>query len=532
MKRIITFLLLILTIPVFSQSVDLDPHSFNLSFVNLPPKPVLDRKNRTFTIALRNVIDFKDSKDHFDYNFSLDGFKNVPSKGYFEIAIDLWTPIVMADGIKRIENVHTNSNGQKTVDITFKAVIKVKESGNFSVICEADPSFNRKHSLENTYTIEKLFNYYEEASRFLDAYMATAMAVAKNDYLRHAVEVMDWRLNREYGFVVQQTSDYLWILDSKKHPEFDSNVKALTSIKAIFNKMEYNQDVAPLKAELEPTIKYFEGVDKIYTEDERRHRKLKYGAYFNLAVIYHWLDMPDESDIWCNKLIENRYDASDGKSIKLKNENLREMFAVNQVKSRHMDVEPRTNGVVEEIVDAANFDPNYFLKNDPKYQLISLVLATNDTVSGYAKAAALANLDRKIAVSIPDENGNHNHIFKTYFADEVTKLIIQENDFYSTVSFKDALRAGSKPVFRFVREILNGKTISLYGYMNNEIIIKKQSEALGASTSSIGWQMNTKSKFAELARPCPKLAARANGTEFQNDLNSFMKFVEALDACK
>jgi hypothetical protein len=242
--------------------------------------------------------------------------------------------------------------------------------------------------------------------------------------------------------------------------------------------------------------------------------------------------MPDESDIWCDKLIENKYDASDGKSIKLKNESLREIFAVNQVTSRHMDVEARTNGVKEEEVDVANFDPNYFLKNDPKYQLVSLILAANDTVSGYAKIRALENLDRKISVSIPDENGNHNHIFKTYFADQVTRLIIRENDFYSTVSFKEALRAGSKPVFRFVREILNGKTISLYGYQNSEIIIKKQNEAFGASTSSVGWQMNTKSKFAELARPCPKLAARANGTEFQNDLNSLMKFVEALDACK
>ncbi|WP_264553142.1 hypothetical protein [Flavobacterium sp. N2038] len=529
MKRITTFLLFILIAPAFSQSVDLDPHSFNLSYVNLPPKPVLDRKNRTYHLNVNasNIAWFKDAKDNLEYNFSIDGFKNLPANGYFEIAVDLWDPITLVDGVRRVENKVKDSNGKEKIEVSFVASVKVRETGSFSVICSSDPSFNKKYSLENSFTVENSFSNPDDARKFIDV----AMYSVRNNFLSRVAGVMDLRLNRDYGYVVQQTSDFVWILDSKKHPEYDSSVKSLSGIKAVFNKMSYNEDVAPLKTEIDPIIKYFEGIDKTYAEDERKHRKLRYEAYFNLAVIYHYLDMPDESDIWCDKLIGNKYDVSDGESMKLKNESLRELFAVNQVKSRHMDVEVRTNGVKEEEVDVANFDPNYFLKNDPKYQLISLVLTTNDTVSGYAKIRAIENLDRKISVSIPDENGNHNHVFKTYFADQVTKLVVQENDFYSTVSFKEALKAGSKPVFRFVREILNGKTISLYGYLNSEIIIKKQSEAIGSSTSSVGWQMNTKTKFVELARPCPKLVARANGTEFKNDINSLRKFVEALDAC-
>ena len=198
-----------------------------------------------------------------------------------------------------------------------------------------------------------------------------------------------------------------------------------------------------------------------------------------------------------------------------------------------MDVEARTNGVVEEEkIDAANFDPNFALKNNPKYSLITLVLTSNDTISGYAKVSEIGNLDRKIAISIPDENGNHNYMFKTYFADQVSKLIIQEYDFYSTVSFKEAARASSKPVSRFVREVLNGKTISLYQYFTGEVIVKKHSDPLGYSTNSVGWQMNTRTKYIELTASCPRLTARANNNEFQNDLNSLRKFVEALDMCK
>lgn len=531
MKRITTLLLLLLVIPAFSQSVDLDPYSFNLSFVSLPQKPVLDRKNRAFNLNVNagNVNEFKTAKDNLEYNLSIDGFKNVPLNGYFEVAVDLWDPMTMSDGVKKVENKVKDSDGKERIEISYKVAIKVRELGSFSVICATDVSYNKKYSLETSFTIENSFPNYDEAMKFSNLEMISI----RSNYLEHVVTTMDARLNRDYGFVIEQTSDYLWVLDSKKHPEFESNKKALTNVQSVFNKMRYDEDVAPLKTELEPTIKYFEGIDKAYAEDERKHRKLRYGAYFNLAAIYHYLDMPDESDIWCDKLIANKYDASDGKSMKLKNESLRDLLAVNQVKSRHMDVEPRTNGVKEEVVDVANFDPNYFLKNDPKYGFISLVLTSNDTVSGYAKLTAIANLDRKIAISIPDENGNHNHIFKTYFADDVSKLIIQEYDFYSTVSFKEATKTSSgKPTFRFVREILNGKTISLYQYFTGEIIVKKKSDVLGYSTNSVGWQMNTRTKFIELADTCPRLAARANGKEFQNDLNSLRKFVEALDNCK
>ena len=173
------------------------------------------------------------------------------------------------------------------------------------------------------------------------------------------------------------------------------------------------------------------------------------------------------------------------------------------------------------------------MKNDAKYGLVSLILTSNDTISGYAKWKDIENLDKKIAVSIPDENGNHNHLFKTYFADQVSKLTLKENEFYEAVSFKETGKnAKAKPAFKFVKPILNGKTVSLYQYLTGEIIIKKRSDELGYSTNSVGWQMNTRTKFIELANACPVLASRANRNEFNTSLGSLWKFVEALDVCK
>jgi hypothetical protein len=532
MKIILTFLLLTLAVPVFSQSVDLDPKSFNWSLVTLPSKPVLDRNNRTYSFTLNadNVFEIKATQDELEYNVGVDGFKRKATEGYFEIVTNLRDPLAVVQEIKKVEVKVKDSRGVETVKVSFKVLNKCREFGSFEVLCSADPSFNKTYSLENSFTEEHSFENYVDAQRF----GTLSKIYLRKNYLVNTMSKMNTRLNRDYGFVIEQSTDYLWILDSKKHPQQNDHLKALSNVKAVFNKMRYDEDVAPLKIELEPTIKYFEGVDKVFAEDEHKHRKLRYSAYYNLAAIYYYLDSPDESDLWCDKLIANKYDASDGAGMKLRNETLRELLLVNQVKTRHMDVEPRTNGVEEnEKVDIANFDPNYSLKNDPKYGLISLILSSKDTVSGYAKISQLANLDKKIALSIADEKGNHNYLFKTYFADQVAKLVVQENDTYATVSFKDATKTSTgKPVFRFVREILNGKTMSLYQYLTGEVIVKRHRDLLGYSTNSVGWQMNTRAKFIELADSCPRLAARANNKEFKNELASLCKFVEALDSCK
>ncbi|TDW45997.1 hypothetical protein EV144_107190 [Flavobacterium sp. 270] len=531
MKRIITLLLLLLAKPAISQSVDLDPHSFNLSFVTLPPKPVLDRVNRTYkiTVNANNPLEAKAAQEYIEENSGIDGFTRVSSNAYLEIVFNLENSISNLQEVKKYESVVKDSNGRERVVTTFVNIFKCKDFGNYSVVCAADPSLNKKYSLERTYTIENSFTSRADtnASGFLSP------TAVRDSYWGNIISSLETRLNRDYGYIVEQTTDYLWILDSKKHPEYENSLKSLKNIKAVFNKMQYNEDIAPIKTELEPTIKYFEGLDKIYTEDDRKHRKMRYEAYFDLAVIYHYLDMPDESDIWCEKLIANKYDESDGKGIKLKNEALRDLLAINQVKTRHMDVELRSNGVEVVKIDEANLDPNYFLKNDPKYTLVTLMLTSNDTVSGYAKWKDIDNLDKKIAVSIPDENGNHNHIFKTYFADQVSKLIIKENDFYATVSFKETGKnAKAKPSFKFVRTVLSGKTVALYQYLTGEVIIKKHSDEIGYSTNSVGWQMNTRTKFIELASACPRLSARANSKEFNTSVESLWKFVEALDECK
>lgn len=531
MKRIITLFCLFLVQIVFSQSVDLDPYHFNLSYVRLPFSPVLEKQNRTFSVKIKadGIPTFNKEEGYISDDIIIDGFKNVPENGYFSILVSLYEPSITSSEIKRIVRKEKDVYGVEQTIITYKAIVNCKERGSYKLDCAGDPSFNRLFSLDREYTLERDCNNPDEGKAFVVAVLKTI----GNDFLESVASNMTEKLSGSYGFVIQQTTDFLWILDSKKHSEFDNSKKALTDIRAAFNKMRYNQEITPVKVELDKTIQYLKAIDTRFTAEDRKDKKLRYSAYYNLATIYYYLDMPDESDIWCNKLIANKYDSSDGEGMKARNETLRKRFAINKITSTHLDVEPRTNGIADNSNDDKAVGANHSFKEDKEYGLVKLVLKTNDTISAYTKLSKLLHLDQIIKVSIPDQNGLHV-AFKTFNASDVSSVIVGEYDFYSTVSFKAATQVsgGGQPVARFVRDVLNGKNISLYECFNGEIIIKKQGDQHGASTSSVGWQMNTRTKFIELARSCPKLAARANKNEFGNDLNSLRVFVEALDMCK
>jgi hypothetical protein len=52
-----------------------------------------------------------------------------------------------------------------------------------------------------------------------------------------------------------------------------------------------------------------------YTEDSKTARKMRYSAYYNLAVIYLLLDEPEKTIVEAEKLILNDYDKGRWKEL-------------------------------------------------------------------------------------------------------------------------------------------------------------------------------------------------------------------------
>jgi hypothetical protein len=142
-------------------------------------------------------------------------------------------------------------------------------------------------------------------------------------------------LNYSYGYYPSQVGDFVWILDSKKHSEYQTQKEALDAAKILFKNIKAEEPIGQIASDFQPLIDYFESLPEKYKTDEKNDKKMRYGAYFNLAKIYYYLDMPDLSIKAAEKLIANDYDTKDGEKLIEQANNLKYNFENLKVKGQH-----------------------------------------------------------------------------------------------------------------------------------------------------------------------------------------------------
>jgi hypothetical protein len=159
------------------------------------------------------------------------------------------------------------------------------------------------------------------------------------EYLRkfvdNAVNSTNARLNYLYGYPITKVNEMLWILNSKTHPEFETQQQAIEAIKVIFKDAKAENPIDATRENLKPLIAYLESLKDKYATSEKTDKKMRYSAYYNLSKIYYLLDMPDESIKAANDLITNDFDAKDGKDFLTKAEELKAEFKRTNLTSLH-----------------------------------------------------------------------------------------------------------------------------------------------------------------------------------------------------
>ena len=99
-------------------------------------------------------------------------------------------------------------------------------------------------------------------------------------------------ISNNFGFGTVTVKDYMWVIDSRKHPQYAAHREAFLKMNEYLFNLNANTPITGLKEKLQPVIDYFELVKKTYNTTSKHDRKIKYASYFNLAVIYYYLDDP------------------------------------------------------------------------------------------------------------------------------------------------------------------------------------------------------------------------------------------------
>ena len=181
-------------------------------------------------------------------------------------------------------------------------------------------------SPESTDSNKPLKDFYLNKNAVREQMLRSFVENSKNSVIN--------RINYTYGFVPRFEKQDLWILDAKSE-EGIAQTEAIKAVRTLFSTMKADEPIDELRSNMQPLIDYFNSLKTKYTEDNKPGRKMRYSAYYNLAIIYLILDEPEKTILEAEKLILNDYDKSDGKGLINQANELIATFNNSKLRSRH-----------------------------------------------------------------------------------------------------------------------------------------------------------------------------------------------------
>lgn len=348
MLKYCLYICFLLPASVFAQKrVDLDKFGFTVQFRSLPNYK-LDSSYRTFNVEIEETKIMEPFIRDFEPENSvmIDGWKKLPAAGHLNVKVKMDELIPESFATKeRVENI-TDRNGRVTgtrklysqeVTYTFSANAIISDyKGNHIKDQEL-----ASRSFKQTYTSPE-FPIKHIATGYFMLNSKNVISELYRQSVNKATRYLSNRLSDDFGFGEVTVNDFMWIIDSRKHPEYDEHRKAFQQLNSALFSIDANTPIDGLREQLKPVIKYFESIKKNYSSNNKHDRKIRYASFFNLAVIYYYLDDPQMMMKEASGLALNDFDANDAKGFEESALRLKNQFQLFNIYTRHFRVDPNS----------------------------------------------------------------------------------------------------------------------------------------------------------------------------------------------
>jgi hypothetical protein len=343
-KNLYFFLLFTSPLWVTAQKkVDLDKYRFTVQYRALP-QVQLDSTYRTYHVEIESTRLMESFMDDLspEKSVRLEGWKKLEQNGHIGIQVKLGDLLPESFSVKeRIETVK-NGNGIVTGSRTYYHQEVVYSFAGNAIISD----FKGMHIMDQELASRQNKQLYKSPEftikHLAEGYfLVNSMSVTRELYrnaVTRAMHTLSEQITRNFGFDEVAANDYMWIIDSRKHPEYDAWRKAFTQMSEVLFNMDANTPITGAREKLQPVISYFENIRKRYTSTKKHDRKIRYATYFNLAVLYYYLDDPQSMMREANGLVLNDYDSRDGKGFEETAAWLKNQFQQNNIYTRHFPV--------------------------------------------------------------------------------------------------------------------------------------------------------------------------------------------------
>jgi hypothetical protein len=326
-----------------AQNVDLDRFYFNATYRDLPRRG-LDTSWRTFSVAVESgqLCRMAIKDEYLLQLVNIEGWRKLDNNAHVQIKTRLEDVIVEKSQVRERQEILKDKQGKQTGVRNYYAMQLIYTYGAFTTVSdytgrvlEEFPAINR--SVKHTYTSQEYTTKLEAELYFAYNIMNVTQEIMRR-VANNTFDDISNRMTMNYGFTTRSVSDFMWILDSRKHPEYDAHRRAFALVKQAMFQMNADEPVDKVREMLKPAIDYFQKVKRMYPSSNKKERKLRYASYYALAKIYIYLDDPDAAMREATELVMNDFDARDGRMLENVANDLKWLLQQNKVKSRHFPV--------------------------------------------------------------------------------------------------------------------------------------------------------------------------------------------------
>lgn len=363
-----------------AQKVDLDKFNFEIEYLELPVnyvKPEL--RTYSVNVSLSPMAQSVITPEEVERRVAISNFSKVESGGAVQVNVQIGNTTFNRSELKTRKEESKDKEGKVTSTKYYYSMwASYNNDGRYSITGPKNAYKSEKQELKESKRKGKEKDAPKDENPFLKDVEVAASATGKeqtisrnvggstsynspetkssddasrafringpaimqgihNDFVNSAVAQAANQVNHQYGYVPVKESYYLWILDSKSHPEYQMQQNAIAAVKELLSRVKAESSTAALETALQPVMSYFETLKTKYTGDDKREKKLRYSAYFNLAKLYLVLDKPEKAIIEAQGLIKNDFDTEDGEDLLERAEELKREMDFHHINTRHLD---------------------------------------------------------------------------------------------------------------------------------------------------------------------------------------------------
>lgn len=342
------FFIFIICLPfaAFAQrNVDLDKFSFTVQFRSLPNYR-LDSNYKTYNVEVEGTTLMQPFLRDMDPENSvvLEGWKKLKQDGHLTIRVKLEDLLPESFAVReRVENI-TDRTGKVTGTRTL-----YYQEVTYTFAANAIISDYRGAHIKDQQLADRSYKYVYNSPEFpfkplaAGYFLANSKNITTELYRTRVTRAMHYlsdRISDDFGFGIVTVNDFMWIIDSKKHPEYDDHRKAFQQLNNVLFSLDANTPIEGVREQLKPVIQYFENIKRTYTSTKKHDRKIRYASFYNLAVLYYYLDDPQMMMKETSGLALNDFDAKDAKGFEESALRLKNQFQISNIYTRHFRVDP------------------------------------------------------------------------------------------------------------------------------------------------------------------------------------------------